>query len=90
MTGSKNQGLINIYRHDAHKITGHSHDTAPVTFAGVRVNQPVPNGADGDVAALRRPSGDPERTVETHVISYRRLGNTNAACHVPTVQTEWL
>jgi len=63
--------IVAVYRHDAHKLNGHPHDYAPETFAGVPVNQPVPRGADADAAALSRPSGQPEQTVETHETHYR-------------------
>ena len=63
--------LLVAYRHDAHKLTGHGHDTAPDTFAGVPVNQQVPHGADADAAAMSRPSGQPERTVPAHQSRYR-------------------
>lgn len=63
--------LLVAYRHDAHKLTGHSHDGAPETHAGVPVNQTVPLGADADAAALSRPTGDPETTVDNHATGYR-------------------
>jgi len=63
--------LVAVYRHDAHKMNGQPHDTAPETFAGVLVNQTVPHGADGDASALSRPSGQPKQTVETHKMPYR-------------------
>lgn len=58
--------MLAVYRHDAHKFLGESHAHASGTYAGVRVNEPVPHGADGDAAALSRPIDDPETTVETH------------------------
>ena len=71
MTESRQHtGIAAIYRHDVHKFTGHSHATAPETFAGVPVNQQVPYGADGDAAALSRPD-DHEQTVTTHANQYR-------------------
>lgn len=63
--------LLEAYRHDAHKLTGHSHDTAPEEFAGVPVNRPVPHGADGDAAALSRPSGEQAQTVPAHGTRFR-------------------
>ena len=66
-----NEAMLRAYRHDAHKFTGESHDDARETFAGVRVNQTVPDGADGDAAALSRPQGEQERTVPTHNDHYR-------------------
>ena len=71
MTDSRNRVLIKSYRHDAHKMNSQPHDYAPETFAGVPVNQTVPHGADSDAAALSRPSGRPEQTVETHETLYR-------------------
>ncbi|MFC6765362.1 hypothetical protein [Natrinema soli] len=63
--------MVAAYRHDTHKFTGDPHEYAPETFAGVSVNQPVPYGADGDAAALSRPSSQPEQTVATHGTHYR-------------------
>lgn len=63
--------MVVVYRHDAHKLNGQPHDRATETFAGVPVNQTVPHGADSDAAALSRPSGQPEQTVENHETHYR-------------------
>jgi hypothetical protein len=63
--------IIDVYRHDAHKMNGEPHGSAPVTFAGVPVNRTVPLGADGDAAKLSRPSGKPRQTVENHETHYR-------------------
>lgn len=63
--------LLIAYRHDAHKLTGHSHDAAPETFAGVPVNQTVPYGADRAASALSRPGENPEQTVKNHDTHYR-------------------
>lgn len=63
--------LLRAYRHDVHKFTGESHGNASDTFAGVSVNQPVPQGADGDAAALSRPMGEQRPTVPTHTTHYR-------------------
>jgi hypothetical protein len=63
--------MVAAYRHDAHKLTGHPHEYAPETFAGVPVNQPVPEGADADASALSRPGGEPTQTVDTHESNYR-------------------
>ncbi|WP_254532787.1 hypothetical protein [Natrinema gelatinilyticum] len=71
MTDSRNHPHIKCYRHDAHKLNGRSHADAADTFAGVRVNQPVPHGADGDAAALSRPSGKPTQTMANHTSPYR-------------------
>ena len=71
MTGSRNRVLINCYRHDAHKMNGQPHNYAPETFAGVPVNQTVPQGADGDASALSRPNSQPEQTMENHETLYR-------------------
>jgi hypothetical protein len=65
-----------------HKLRGRFHDAAADSFAGVRVNEPVPLGADGDAARLSRPAGDPTQTVANHQ-SPRRLsvltGDTTVA-----------
>ena len=63
--------MLTAYRHDAHKFTGDAHDSAPESFAGVPVNRTVPYGADADAAALSRPDGRPEQTVDTHATHYR-------------------
>mgnify|MGYP006274548939 FL=1 len=63
--------MLAAYRHDAHKFTGESHNNAREEFAGVRVNQSVPEGADGDAAALSRPQQKQEQTVPTHDDHYR-------------------
>lgn len=63
--------LLVAYRHDAHKLTGHPHDRAPETHAGVPVNRTVPLGADADAAALSRPPSGPEVTVDNHATGYR-------------------
>jgi hypothetical protein len=63
--------LLSAYRHDAHKFTGESHDDARESFDGVAVNREVPEGADGDAAALSRPQDVQEPTVPTHDEHYR-------------------
>ena len=63
--------MLAAYRHDAHKFTGESHDDAREEFAGVSVNQSVPEGADGDAAALSRPQNKHEQTVPNHITHYR-------------------
>jgi hypothetical protein len=63
--------MLAAFRHDAHKFTGESHDDARETFQGVRVNQSVPHDADRDAAALSRPAGPPEQTVDAHGTHYR-------------------
>ena len=63
--------MLAAFRHDVHKFTGESHDNARDKFAGVPVNQSVPEGADADAAALSRPQQKPEQTVPTHVNHYR-------------------
>ena len=63
--------LCVAYRHDVHKLLGHSHESAREEYAGVPVNEQVPLGADGDAALLSRPAGDPEQTVANHASPYR-------------------
>jgi hypothetical protein len=63
--------ILTAFRHDAHKFTGESHEGAREEFAGVPVNQSVPEGADGDAAALSRPQQKQEQTVPTHHDHYR-------------------
>lgn len=63
--------MLQVYRHDAHKVRGRSHDSAVGRLAGVRVNLDVPYGADGDASAMSRPSGEPSRVVDNHDTHYR-------------------
>ncbi|UWG47814.1 Uncharacterized protein HSRCO_1533 [Halanaeroarchaeum sp. HSR-CO] len=63
--------MLAVYRHDIHKLRGRSHTAASETAAGVRVNETVPRGADGDAALLSRPRGDPEQTVPAHALPFR-------------------
>ncbi|QLG62206.1 hypothetical protein [Halorarum salinum] len=63
--------MLAAFRHDAHKFTGESHGDACEEFAGVPVNQSVPEGADCDAAALSRPQHKQEQTVPTHDDHYR-------------------
>ena len=63
--------MLAAFRHDAHKFTGESHGDAREEFAGVPVNQSVPEGADGDAAALSRPQQKQEQTVPAHDDHYR-------------------
>jgi hypothetical protein len=59
--------LVAAFRHDVHKLRGKQHAAADSEVCGVRVNESVPCGADGDAAVLSRPDGEPEQTVENHV-----------------------
>lgn len=63
--------LLAVYRHDIHKLRGRSHAAATDEFAGVRVNETVPRGADGDAALLSRPRGDPDETLPAHALPFR-------------------
>lgn len=63
--------LLTAYRHDVHKFTGKSHANAKKRVAGVPVNRTVPHGADRDAAALSRPLGNAEPTVENYNTPYR-------------------
>ena len=76
--------MVAAFRHDVHKFTGESHGNAREEFAGVPVNQSVPEGADGDAAALSRPQQQQERTVPTHVNRYRLSLLTGETDHDPT------
>jgi len=58
--------MVAVYRHDVHKLRGRSHAGAATEFAGVRVNEDVPLGADRDAALLSRPAGEPEQTLAAH------------------------
>ena len=63
--------MIAVYRHDVHKLRRRRHDASAEEYHGVRVNEAVPQRADGDAALLSRPSGDPEQTVSNHSSPYR-------------------
>ena len=63
--------MVGVYRHDVHKARLRSHADAEDCVAGVRVNQTVPCGADGDAAVLSRPGGEPSQTFEGHDSPYR-------------------
>ena len=86
--------MLAAFRHDAHKFTGESHENAREMFAGVPVNQSVPEGADGDAAALSRPQSKQEQTVPTHTDHYRLSLPTGDTASEPqgfsrtTVETE--
>lgn len=75
--------MVAAFRHDAHKFTGESHENARETFAGVPVNQSVPEGADGDSAALSRPQQAQEQTVPTHTDHYRLSLFTGETAYEP-------
>ena len=77
--------MLVAFRHDVHKLTGESHANASKEFAGVPVNQSVPEGADGDAAALSRPQQRYEQTVPTHRNQYRLSLFTGATAHSPEV-----
>ena len=74
---------LEAFRHDAHKFAGERHSNAREEFAGVRVNQTVPEGADGDAAALSRPQQKQEQTVPTHNDHYRLSLLTGEAGYDP-------
>ena len=63
--------MVAVYRHDVHKARSRSHEHAEDVLRGVRVNEPVPCGADGDAALLSRPRGEPEQTVDAHETWHR-------------------
>ncbi len=67
------------FRHDAHKFTGESHGDAREKFAGVRVNQSVHKGANGDAAALSQPQQTQEQTTTGCSCSPTRLPATWAS-----------
>jgi len=77
------EAMLAAYRHDAHKFRGESHRNASESLAGVPVNQPVPEGADGDAAALSRPPNIHEPTVPNHNDHYRLSLFTGASAYDP-------
>jgi hypothetical protein len=78
--------LVAAYRHDTHKLCLRSHAAAREEFAGIRVNEQVPLGADQDAALLSRPRGEPTQTVENHQSPYR-LSLLTGEVTVPQSQT---
>jgi hypothetical protein len=72
--------MLAAFRHDAHKFTGESHNNAREDFAGVPVNQSVPNG---DATALSRPQQKQEQTVPTHDDHYRLSLLTGESAYDP-------
>ncbi|MDB2294146.1 hypothetical protein PM085_18150 [Halorubrum ezzemoulense] len=86
-----NDVMLTAFRHDAHKFTGESHDNAREEFAGVPVNRTVPQGADGDAAALSRPQQKQAKTVPNHANQYRlslltgeTASDKNSGNHIPS------
>lgn len=75
--------MLAAFRHDAHKFTDESHEDACEEFAGVPVNQSVPEGADGDAAAHSRPLDVQEQTVPTHDDYYRLSMLTGETAYDP-------
>jgi hypothetical protein len=71
VSGSEVAPLVGVYRHDVHKARLRSHADAEDWVGGVRVNELVPLGADGDAAVLSRPRGEPSQTFEGHDSPYR-------------------
>lgn len=69
------------YRHDVHKLRGHTHANAADVVAGVPVNESVPLGADRDAALLSRPHGKPDPQVANHTKPTRlsRISGQSAA-----------
>jgi hypothetical protein len=67
------QQMLAVYRHDAHKMRGQSHSSAPDEWLGIPVNQDVPYNADSDAAAMSRPNGKPEQVLHGHETHYRRV-----------------
>jgi hypothetical protein len=63
--------MLEVYRHDAHKMRGRSHDSGSNRIAGVTCNLDVPYGADRDGSRLSRPAGKPRQTVDGHDTHYR-------------------
>ena len=63
--------MLQVYRHDAHKMRGRSHAAGSNRIAGVTCNLDVPYGADRDGSRMSRPGGKPQQTVEGHETHYR-------------------
>ena len=65
-SAGESDALVAAFRHDVHKLRGRTHEAGESVVCGVRVNESVPCGADGDAAVLSRPDGEPEQTVKNH------------------------
>lgn len=68
---TEEDAMLAVYRHDVHKARFRSHEAAAEEYGGVRVNEPVPMGADADAALLSRPAGEPVQTVDAHGSPFR-------------------
>jgi len=77
------QQMLAVYRHDAHKMRGQSHSSAPDEWLGVRVNQEVPYDADAHAAAMSRPNGEPNQRLPGHETHYRRSIVTGDTAYDP-------
>jgi hypothetical protein len=75
--------LVAAFRHDVHKLRGRTHEAGESEVCGVRVNESVRLGADGDAAVLSRPSGEPEQTVKNHASPARLSLVTGSAVASP-------
>lgn len=64
--------MVAVYRHDAHKMRGQSHQSAPDEWLGIDVNAEVPYTADGNAAAMSRPKEKPKQLLPGHETHYRR------------------
>ena len=62
----ESDALVAAFQHDVHKLRGRTHEAGESVVCGMRVNESVPLGADGDAAVLSRPEGEPEQTVKNH------------------------
>lgn len=80
--------ILAALRHDVHKFFGRSHRKARSHLDGIRVNQPVPKGADGDAAALSRPQKRQKQTIPTHKNHYRLSLLTGDTPHEFTVDSK--
>lgn len=63
--------LLAVYRHAVHKLQRRSHTAAQDSLAGVRINEPVPLGADTDAGRLSRPPGSPEQALTDDEVPFR-------------------
>ena len=71
ITADDSRAMLVAYRHDAHKLLGEPHTAASESIAGVDINQKVPLHADRDAAALSRPAGKPDFTIDGYRRPYR-------------------
>ena len=85
--------MVAVYHHETHKLRLRGPGDAEDTFAGVRVNEPVPHGADVDAALLSRPCYEDTQKSTSHFTPFRHSllsGDKVAPEREATELREWL